>query len=108
MNKENSHQPWDIRKLTTIILKVLQKWLSYSWILWETWWNTKAKVIFGNSFYFLSSKTCFWEYKKKNLYFWNKKYVWLAEIKKIIVINNCLAKFATCLIVLLKITFTSS
>ena len=63
--------------------------------------------MFGNSFYFLSSKTCFWEYKKKNCIFQIKN-VWLAEIKKIIVINNCLANFATCLIVLLKITFTSS
>ena len=40
--------------------------------------------MFGNSFYFLFSKTCFWEYKEKTifLYFWNKKQVWLVEIKK--------------------------
>ena len=38
--------------------------------------------MFGNSFYFLFSKTCFWEYKKKFLYFLNKKHVWLVEIKK--------------------------
>ena len=43
-----------------------------------------TKIIFGNSFCFLFSKTCFWEYKEKTifLYFWNKKYVWLVEIKK--------------------------
>ena len=42
--------------------------------------------MFGNSFYFLFSKTCFWEYKEKTifLYFWNKKHVWLVEIKKIV------------------------
>ena len=30
--------------------------------------NKKIKVMFGNSFYFIFSKTCFWEYneKKKN------------------------------------------
>ena len=42
--------------------------------------------MFGNSFYFLFSKTCFWEHKgkKKNnfLVFWNQKNVWLVEIKK--------------------------
>ena len=25
--------------------------------------NKNIKVMFGNSFYFLFSKTCFWEYK---------------------------------------------
>ena len=42
------------------------------------------KVMFGNSFCFLFLKTCFWEYKekKKFLYFWNQKHVWLVEIKK--------------------------
>ena len=42
--------------------------------------------MFGNSFYFLFSKTYFWEYKEKTifLYFWNKKQVWLVEIKKIV------------------------
>ena len=41
--------------------------------------------MFGNSFYFLFSKICFWEYKEKIilLYFLNKKHVWLVEIKKI-------------------------
>ena len=41
-------------------------------------------VVFGNGFYFLISKTCFWEYKEKTifLYFWNKKHIWLVEIKK--------------------------
>ena len=40
--------------------------------------------MFGNSFCFLFSKTCFWEYKEKKifLYFWNQKHVWLVEIKK--------------------------
>ena len=40
--------------------------------------------MFGNSFYFLFSKTCFWEYKENFffLYFWNQKHVWLVEIKK--------------------------
>ena len=43
----------------------------------------KAKVMFGNSFCFLFSKTCFGEYKEKTifLYFWNQKQVWLVEIK---------------------------
>ena len=42
------------------------------------------KFMFGNSFCFLFSKTCFWEYKEKTifLYFWNKKHVWFVEIKK--------------------------
>ena len=42
--------------------------------------------MFGNSFCFLFSKTCFWEYKEKTifLYFWNQKHVWLVEIKKYI------------------------
>ena len=33
------------------------------------------KVMFDNNFYFIFSKTCFWEYKEKTifLYFWNKK-----------------------------------
>ena len=41
--------------------------------------------MFGNSFYFLFLKTCFWEYKEKTiffLYFWNQKHIWLVEIKK--------------------------
>ena len=40
--------------------------------------------MFGNSFFFLFSKTYFWEYKEKTifLYFWNQKHVWLVEIKK--------------------------
>ena len=44
----------------------------------------KKYVMFGNSFYFLFSKTCFGEYKEKTifLYFLNKKNVWLVEIKK--------------------------
>ena len=46
--------------------------------------NIKKKNLFGNSFCFLFSKTCFREYKEKTifLYFWNKKHVWLVEIKK--------------------------
>ena len=45
----------------------------------------ETKVMFGNSFCFLISKACFWEYKEKTifLYFWNQKHVWLVEIKKI-------------------------
>ena len=48
--------------------------------------NLHPKVMFGNGFCFLFSKTCFWEYKEKTifLYFLNQKYVWLVEIKKII------------------------
>ena len=40
--------------------------------------------MFGNSFCFLFSKICFWEYKEKTifLYFLNQKNVWLIEIKK--------------------------
>ena len=39
--------------------------------------------MFGNSFCFLFSKTCFWEYKEKQFYciFKNQKHVWLVEIK---------------------------
>ena len=42
--------------------------------------------MFGNSFCFLFSKTCFGECKEKTifLYFWNKKQVKLVEIKKIV------------------------
>ena len=42
--------------------------------------------MFDDSFCFLFSKTCFWEYKEKIilLYFWNQKHVWLVEIKKIV------------------------
>ena len=42
--------------------------------------------MFDNSFYILFSKTRFWEYKEKKnfMYFWNKKHVWLVEIKKIV------------------------
>ena len=48
--------------------------------------NKNIKVMFGNSFYFLFSKTCFWEYNEKPifLYFWNQKQIWLVEIKKIV------------------------
>ena len=40
--------------------------------------------MFGNSFCFLFSKTCFWEYKEKTifLYSWNQKHVSLVEIKE--------------------------
>ena len=40
--------------------------------------------MFGNSFCFLFSETCFGEYEEKTifLYFLNQKHVWLAEIKK--------------------------
>ena len=40
------------------------------------------KIMFGNNFCFLFSKTCFWEFKEKIifLYFLNKKHVWLVEI----------------------------
>ena len=40
--------------------------------------------MFSNNFCFLFSKTYFGEYKEKIifLYFWNKKHVWLVEIKK--------------------------
>ena len=40
--------------------------------------------MFGNSFCFLFSKTCFGEYKEKTifLYFLNQIHVWLVEIKK--------------------------
>ena len=47
---------------------------------------SKTKVMFGNSFCFLFSKTYFLKYKEKTifLYFWNQKHVWLVEIKKIV------------------------
>ena len=46
--------------------------------------------MFGDRFCFLFSKTCFREYKKKTifLFFWNKKHVWLVEIKKIVFLKN--------------------
>ena len=46
--------------------------------------HKEVKVMFGNSFCFLFSKTCFGEYEEKTifLYFLNQKHVWLAEIKK--------------------------
>ena len=39
------------------------------------------KFMFGNSFYLLFSKTCFWKYKEKTifLYFLNQKHVLLVE-----------------------------
>ena len=48
--------------------------------------NKNVRLCLVTVFCFLFSKTCFWEYKEKTnfLYFWNKKYVWLAEIKKIV------------------------
>ena len=44
----------------------------------------ESRVMFGSSFCFLFKKICFWEYKEKIifLYFWNKKHVWLVEMKK--------------------------
>ena len=53
-------------------------------MLVDRWKHWKVKVMFGNSFCFLFSKTCFGEYKEKTilLYFWNQKHVWLDEIKK--------------------------
>ena len=55
-------------------------------ILWvfKRFHEIVTKVMFGNSFCFLFSKTCFWEYKEKIifLYFWNQKHVWLVEIEK--------------------------
>ena len=52
----------------------------------ENLWGKKSKVIFSNSFYFLFSKTCFREYKKKkkSYIFEIKKHVWLVEIRKIV------------------------
>ena len=40
--------------------------------------------MFGNSFCFLFSKTCFWEYKEKTifLYFLNKKIFGQLKLKK--------------------------
>ena len=51
---------------------------------YDSYTYMKTKVMFGNSFCFLFSKTYFWEYKEKTifLYFWNQKHVWLVEIKK--------------------------
>ena len=42
------------------------------------------KFMFGNSFCFLFSKTCFWEYKEKTifLYFWIKNMFGLLKLKK--------------------------
>ena len=53
--------------------------------------------MFGNSFFFLFSKTGFWKYKEKTifLYFLNQKHVWLVEFfffkffKKIETIKIC-------------------
>ena len=56
----------------------------FMFLLFRNHREGEIKVMFGNSFYFLFSKTCFWEYKEKknSLHFWNKKHVWLVEIKK--------------------------
>ena len=55
----------------------------------SSFWKSKlvrVYIIFGNSFCFLFSKNCFWEYKEKTifLYFWNQKHIWLVKIKKIV------------------------
>ena len=54
--------------------------------------------MFGNSFCFLFSKTCFWEYKEKTifLYFLNQKQVWLVEIKKTVFLNNKIENTKIC------------
>ena len=46
--------------------------------------------MFGNSFYFLFSKTCFGEYKEKTifLYFLNKKMFGQLKLKKNLKIEN--------------------
>ena len=46
--------------------------------------------MFGKSFCFLFSKTYFWEYKEKIIffYFWNQKHVWLVEIKNIVFLKK--------------------
>ena len=51
--------------------------------------------MFGNSFCFLFSKTCFWKYKEKTnfLYFQNQKHVWLVEIKKIVLWRKKILKY---------------
>ena len=51
--------------------------------------------MFGNSIYFLFSKTCFWKYKEKTIFlnFLNQKYVWLVEIKKIIFWKKKILKY---------------
>ena len=67
------------------IVEVIIQWLisnRTSSGYWPINWKKKL-VRLGNSFCFLFSKFCFWEYKKKFLYFWNQKHVWLIEIKKI-------------------------
>ena len=50
----------------------------------------KTLVMFGNTFCFLFSKTNFLKYNEKTifLYFWNKKHVWLAEIKRIVFLRK--------------------
>ena len=67
-----------INEITNFIIELIT---IYSPVVWS-----KFKVMFGNSFCFLFSKICFWNYKEKTifLYFLNQKHVWLVEIKKII------------------------
>ena len=50
--------------------------------------------MFDNSFCFLFSKTCFWEYKEKTifLYFWNQKHVWLRLC--LVAVKRFLEKFS--------------
>ena len=62
--------------------------------------------MFGNSFCFLFSKTCFWEYKEKKnfLYFQNQKHVWLVEIKKIVFWRKKILKYVVIRIWTLMLT----
>ena len=64
-------------------------WVRYCFIFSSSVYvivTERLKVMFGNSFCFLFSKTYFLEYKEKTifLYFLNQKHVWLVEIKKIV------------------------
>ena len=53
-----------------VILEQAQEWLL---IVTKLFQKTiivilQNKVMFGNNFYFLFSKTCFWEYKEKTIF----------------------------------------
>ena len=70
-----------MHQLTQLIFKIIKLGLPECPcpILQDHWQEYKdkyknTKVMFGNRFCFLFSKTCFWEYKEKTifLYFWIK------------------------------------
>ena len=68
------------KNITTILIELPSTLRTNMW-----YFTLDLRIrLFDNSFCFLFSKTCFWEYKEKTifLYFRNQKHVWLVEIKR--------------------------